>query len=259
MAEKITPSWRSIATRAASYGAPACLEPGYCAPIVRTLAGQRQVVVWHGDALIGLVPETGKILWKVPHHTMAGMSISTPAVDGDRVAVSSQYEGAMLLEFVPGQDEPKIVWKKSAAGSVPEKPFKKAGLNTTLSTVLLLGNHVYGVSCYGETCCLDAANGSRVWTTLQPTSGGREPHDRWSTAFFVPHGDKVFIFNEKGDLILARLTPAGYDELSRTHLLDPDMASSGGGRKVIWAHPAFANRTVFVRNNHEIIAVSLAK
>ena len=22
-------------------------EPGYCAPLIRTLAGQRQIVVWH--------------------------------------------------------------------------------------------------------------------------------------------------------------------------------------------------------------------
>jgi hypothetical protein len=75
----------------------------------------------------------------------------------------------------------------------------------------------------------------------------------------VPHDDKVFIFNEKGDLILARLTPAGYDEICRTHILDPDMPSAGsGGRKVIWSHPAFANRCVYARNNHEIVCVSLA-
>ena len=234
-------------------------EPGYCAPIIRTLGGKRQLIVWHADALVGIEPESGKVLWSVPHHPMAGMSIATPAVDGDRLAVSSQYEGAMLLQFSRNAAEPRIVWKKAAAGSVPERQWKKAGFNTTMSTVLLTGNHVYGVSVYGETCCLDAADGSRVWTTLQPTSGGAEPHDRWCTAFFVPHGDKVFIFNERGDLILARLKPTGYEEIARTHLLDPDMASSGGGgRKVIWSHPAFANRCVYVRNDHEIICVSLA-
>jgi hypothetical protein len=37
------------------------------------------------------------------------------------------------------------------------------------------------------------------------------------------------------------------------------MSSSGGGRKVIWSHPAYADRSIFVRNNHEIIRVSLAK
>jgi outer membrane protein assembly factor BamB len=234
-------------------------EPGYCAPIIRTLGGKRQLIVWHADALIGIEPETGKILWSISHHPMAGMSISTPAVDGDRLVLSSQFEGAVLLEFSRRSAEPKIVWRKTAAGSVPEKPWKKAGLNTTISTVLLAGNHVYGVSVYGETCCLDASDGSRVWTTLQPTSGGTEPHDRWCSAFFVPHDDKVFIFNEKGDLILARLRPSAYMEISRTHLLDPDMSSSGGGRKVIWSHPAFANRCVYARNDHEIICASLAK
>ena len=75
----------------------------------------------------------------------------------------------------------------------------------------------------------------------------------------VPHGKKVFLFSEKGDLILARLTPAGYDEIGRTHILDPDMPSVGsGGRKVVWSHPAFANRCIYARNNHAIVCVSLA-
>jgi outer membrane protein assembly factor BamB len=129
-----------------------------------------------------------------------------------------------------------------------------------MSTVLLLNGYVYGVSLYGETCCLDGRTGQRVWTTLEPTSGGTQPRDRWSTLFMVPHGDKVLIFNEKGDLILAQLTPAGYREISRTHVVDPDMSSAGsGGRKVVWSHPAFANRSMYARNAHEILCVSLAE
>ena len=155
-------------------------------PIIRTLGGKRQLIVWHADALIGIEPASGKVLWSVPHHPMAGMAIATPAVDGDRVAVSSQFEGAMLLKFSKDATEPKVVWHKSAAGSVPERQWKKAGFNTTLSTVLLAGGYVYGVSCYGETCCLDAADGRRMWTTLQPTSGGTVPHDRWCTPFSFP-------------------------------------------------------------------------
>ncbi|MFH1266914.1 MAG: PQQ-binding-like beta-propeller repeat protein, partial [Planctomycetota bacterium] len=233
-------------------------EPGYCAPLVRTLAGKRQLIVWHADGLAGLEPSSGKVLWSVPHSTVAGIAISTPAVEGQRLAVSSQYEGAMMLEFKPGAAEPTILWKASA-GSRPERQWKKAGFNTTMSPVLLMGNHVYGVSLYGETCCLDGDTGQRVWTTLQPTSGGDVPRERWSTLFMVPHGERVFIFNDKGDLILARLTPAGYHEIGRSHILDPDMPSVGsGGRKVVWSHPAFANRCVYARNNHEIVCVSLA-
>jgi len=75
----------------------------------------------------------------------------------------------------------------------------------------------------------------------------------------VPHGDRVFIWNDHGDLILAHLTPAGYQEISRVHVLEPDMPSTGtGGRRVVWSHPAFANRCLYVRNNHEIVCMSLA-
>ena len=233
-------------------------EPGYCAPLIRTLAGRRQLVIWHGDGLVGLEPESGKELWSVRHPTRVGMAISTPAIVGNRLAVSSQYEGVLMLEFQPDAVEPTVLWTASAS-SAPERQWKKAGFNTTMSTVLLLDDHVYGVSLYGETCCLNGDNGQRVWTTLQPTSGGTEPRERWSTLFMVPHGDKVFIWNDHGDLILARLTAAGYQEFSRAHILDPDMASAGsGGRGVVWSHPAFANRCVYVRNNHEIVCVSLA-
>jgi outer membrane protein assembly factor BamB len=233
-------------------------EPGYCAPLLRTLGGRRQLVVWHADALAGLEPESGKLLWSIPHPIKVGMAISTPAIEGNRLAVSSQFEGTWMLEFQPGRAEPAILWQASA-GTAPEREWKKTGFNTTLSTVLLLGGYVYGVSLYGETCCLDGQTGRRVWTTLEPTSGGRVPRERWSTLFMVPHADKVFIFNEKGDLILAQLTAAGYREISRAHLVDADMLSAGsGGRKVVWSHPAFANRCVYARNAHEIVCVSLA-
>ena len=233
-------------------------EPGYCAPLICTLGGQRQLIVWLADALMGLEPETGQVRWTIPRSLVAGMAITTPAIEGNRLAVCSQYEGVMMLEFKPGAAEPAILWKASA-GTVPEHQWRKAGFNTTISTVLLMGGYVYGVSLYGETCCLDGQTGQRMWTTLEPTSGGTVPRERWSTLFMVPHGDKVFIFNEKGDLLLARLTPAGYNEISRTHIVDPDMASAGGGgRKVVWSHPAFANRCVYARNAHEIVCITLA-
>jgi outer membrane protein assembly factor BamB len=233
-------------------------EPGYSAPILVTLAGKRQLVVWHADGLIGLEPESGRPLWSIPHRVNAGIAISTPAISGNRLAVSSQYEGVLMLEFRPGEEEPAVLWKASA-GTVPERKWRKAGFNTTMSTVLFMDDHVYGVSLYGETCCLKADTGERVWTTLQPTSGDREPRERWSTLFMVPHADRVFLWNDQGELILARLTPERYQEISRARLLDPDMPSGvGGGRQVVWSHPAYANRCVYVRNNHEVLCVSLA-
>ena len=85
------------------------------------------------------------------------------------------------------------------------------------------------------------------------TGDGKET--RWANAFLIKNGRRFFLFNEKGDLILAKLTPAGYREISRSHLLEP--TNSDPGRAVVWSHPAFANGSLYARNDKEIICVSL--
>ena len=81
--------------------------------------------------------------------------------------------------------------------------------------------------------------------------------ESYATAFLVRHEeDRFFIFNERGDLMLAELSEDGYSELGRFHVLDP--TTSTYGRKVIWSHPAFAERSMFARNDAEIVCVSLA-
>ena len=86
------------------------------------------------------------------------------------------------------------------------------------------------------------------------------PRERWATIHFVKHEDKVWMFNEKGELIISELSPGGFKEISRTKLIEPttpQLPSRRGG--VCWAHPAFADRRVFARNDEEIVCASLAK
>jgi hypothetical protein len=40
------------------------------------------------------------------------------------------------------------------------------------------------------------------------------------------------------------------------HLLEP--TNKAAGRSVVWSHPAFANRSIYARNDKEIICYSLA-
>jgi hypothetical protein len=102
---------------------------------------------------------------------------------------------------------------------------------------------------------VDLATGKRLWETLAATTGARE--QEYATAFLVKHQDRYFLFNEKGDLILARLEPEGYTELGRFHLLEP--TNEAFGREVVWSHPAFAHRSVYARNDKQLVCVSLAE
>ena len=79
----------------------------------------------------------------------------------------------------------------------------------------------------------------------------------------MQHGDRYFVHNDDGDLIIAQFTPTGYVEHSRTKLIEPTTAAAYGPRRffdgvVSWARPAFANQHVVPRNDNEIVRASLA-
>ena len=99
----------------------------------------------------------------------------------------------------------------------------------------------------------------RAGTAINETYRIRRPDEsvRWANVFLIAQGDRFFLLNEKGDLIIARLTPQGYEEIDRAHILDPTDPSPG--RLVVWSHPAFANKSMYARNDKEIVCVSLAK
>ena len=67
------------------------------------------------------------------------------------------------------------------------------------------------------------------------------------TIFIVKNGERFLLYTEQGDLIIAKMTPKAYEQISRTHLLDPTYATHG--RDVLWSHPAFAGRYVYARSD----------
>ena len=64
-------------------------QPGYCAPVIYTLGGKRQLIVWDSDQLRGLNPETGKPYWEVDIKPTFSMSIGIPQHEGNRLFVMS--------------------------------------------------------------------------------------------------------------------------------------------------------------------------
>jgi len=141
-----------------------------------------------------------------------------------------------------------VLWKGKS-----NNVAKPDGVHILMAPPVLKDGYIYGVCSYGQLRCLKADTGQRLWETFAAT-GGRE--DRWANAFIVAQGDRFFLFNEKGDLIIARLSPKGYEEVDRAHVLEP--TNRMAGRPVVWSHPAFADQSLFARNDKEIVCVSLA-
>ncbi len=222
-------------------------QVGYCPPVMHEFGGVKQVVVWHPTAISSLNPDNGEVYWEVPFLVRAGLTIPTPRKVGNRLFVTAFYNGPRMIE-VDGKTA-KLLWQ---GNSDSENPRKTDGLHSIMPTPWMDEKNIYGICSYGQLRCLDAASGERVWETLDATGSGR-----WWNAFIIPHEDRFFIHNEQGDLIIANLSADGYEELSRAKLIEPTRKTMR--RMTIWSHPAFAMKSVFARNDKEIVRVNLAK
>ena len=131
----------------------------------------------------------------------------------------------------------------------------KIGVNPINMTPVRQGDVIYGVDSGCSMTAAEVATGKRLWQTTVPISGEKPLA---LGAFVVKNGDRFFLFNEMGELVIAKLSPKEYKEIDRAKIIEPTNVSFGG-RKVVWVHPAFANKCMFVRNDKEIVCVSLAE
>jgi outer membrane protein assembly factor BamB len=204
-------------------------------PIIITVGARRQLIVWSGSSLASLDLADGHTFWREPMSTSNNDSAATPVFQGSRLLVSG------LMMDVSG-DTPRILWPEIRT------PSKRVLSNT--STGLLRGDYVYTARGLGELVCLEAATGRQIWSTNNLTAA-----KNGASINITPQGGGFFLFTDEGNLIHAQLSPAGYREISRSHLIDPTW--SFGQTKFVYAPPAFANRHIFARSEAEVVCASL--
>jgi hypothetical protein len=221
--------------------------------MIYTVGGKRQLIIWHPDAVAALEPESGKVLWTHQYPIddkpqRPEITIATPRFDGQRLFLTQYYKGAMMLELSADPLGAKVLWNRHGKAGVDFGD----GLHTVMCTPFLKDGFIYGMCGSGELRCLDAATGDRKWETYALTGGKKAP---LANAFIIEQAGRYWMWNDQGELILAKLSPQGYDELRRAKLLEPQ--ENTRGRDVIWCHPAYANRCAYVHNGKELICISL--
>lgn len=176
------------------------------------------------------------------------INIADPVIHRDVLFLTSFFDGSLLLKLHKEKLSVEKVWRRMG-----EDEKNTDALHSIISTPCIAGEYIYGCCSYGELRCLDLMTGDRVWESLAAV-----PKARWANIHFIKNGENIWMFNERGDLIISELSPAGFTEISRAHLIDPttDQLNRRGG--VCWSHPAFANRRVYARNDQELLCASLA-
>jgi outer membrane protein assembly factor BamB len=208
---------------------------GYSSPALLHVGGREQVVAFTGASAIGLVPNTGALLWRYPYATDFDCNIATPlAVDGKVFVSSGENHGSALLSLEKSGDEfaVKEAWTSQGAASV---------LRNEWQTSILLDGHLYGFDNVGSAgpvthlTCVNAATGKRVWQ--QP---------RFGKGNMIAADGKLWIATMKGELVVVRATPMAYDELGRGEFV-------GSTRQA----PALADGRLYLRDDAEIVCLDI--
>lgn len=224
---------------------------GVAQPILISAGGVRQLIIWDPAAVVSLDPATGKTYWEQPFKAGGSMTVATPVHDGSLLFVSNFYNGSLMLLLDDKTPAATVLWKGTS-----DSEIQTDGLHAVNATPVIVGGHIYGICSYGQFRCLLKKTGERLWESQAVV---RE-RARWASGQIVQHRDRLFINNDRGELLIVKPGPDGYQEVSRTHLIKP--TTPPGNRRALgainWSHPAYANKHIYARNDEEIICASLA-
>ena len=202
-------------------------QQAYASPMLVTLAGVRQILVFSASRVMGLTPDRGAVLWEYPWKTDYDVNAGQPIVIGDnRVFVSSGYGGgAAVVELTrsgSGDFQVREVWRNIR-------------MKNQFTSSVLHDGFIYGLD-ESILACLDAATGELKW------KGGRYGYGQVILA-----SGHLIVLGEEGDLVLVRATPDRHQELARFPALE--------GKT--WNHPAMSDGILLVRNINEMAAFDL--
>jgi outer membrane protein assembly factor BamB len=175
------------------------------------------VAFFDGDRLLARDARDGNHLWEIPWKTSLAVNACDPIIFDDKVLICSDYgRGRSLYDIKTGQ--PKLIWEFGA------------GKGSSFSSGFFHDGNLF---CFAESkfMCLEIATGRPRWTS-----------DGASSALLI--GDVLVRLTHNGELLLARLSPAGVQLISNTDL----------GLKETKGVPAYWNGNLYVRSEQGQVA-----
>ncbi|MCY4025134.1 MAG: ankyrin repeat domain-containing protein [Acidobacteria bacterium] len=197
-------------------------------PILITVEGSEQVVVFASESVEGLDPATGARLWSHPHPRRFDANISTPvwSDDDNLLFLSSAHDGGTRVVEVTGS-------------GVRELWFTMA-MRVYYGTAMRIGDLYYGSS--GDV-------GTAFLTAIDANSGEIAWRDRTFARSTLLHADgKLIILDEDGVLGLATVSRRGLRVLAQAPVLTT----------TAWTVPTLAGTKLYLRDRADIVALDLA-
>ena len=213
----------------------------YAGPVLATINGRKWGFVFARGGLVGFEPATGKIDFHFPWRArvLESVNASNPVVAGDRVFITEAYgPGSALLKVKPGGYD--VLWTDADKG-------RDKSMQCHWNTPIYHDGYVYGSSArysnHAELRCVELATGKVMW---------RERGLGLASLLMV---DGHFVcLTEEGVLLLLRVNPKRYEEVSRLELAER-------GAPLLeypcWAAPIVSHGLMYVRGKDRLVCVEL--
>jgi outer membrane protein assembly factor BamB len=210
---------------------------GYSSPAALTVSDSSQIVAFTGASVSGIDAKSGDQLWRYPYKTDYDCNTATPIlVDGNVLVSAGENHGSTMLKIGSKADNFKVdkVWASTGGGSVMRNEWQ---------TAIQLGDYLYAFDNVGSAgpvthlVCIEAATGKPVWRKT-----------RFGKGNMIAADGKLFATTMKGELVVIRATPDGYEEIGRNEVI-------GTTRQA----PSLANGRLFLRDGAEIVCLDVRK
>jgi outer membrane protein assembly factor BamB len=200
-------------------------QAGYSSPVAYDAGGSRKVVIFTGEAAIGLDFNSGRLLWRYERVANRTADIATPIVHDGQVFLSSDYgTGCALL--------------KVSADGASEVYFNRE-MRNHYSTSVLVGDYLYGFS-------------SSILTAMKFQTGEVAWRDRSVGKGSLIYADHhLYCLGEEGVVGLVEATPAGYRETSRFEI-------PKGGFPT-WSQPVIADGKLYLREQDNLYCYNIKR
>jgi len=201
----------------------------YSSPIAVTLGGERQVVVFNAQGLVGVSAQDGERFWSVPWTTDWDVNASTPIfVPKSGIFISTGYDtGAALFQIVREGEKFKAyqIWRNRV-------------MKNHFNSSVLVDRHIYGFDM-GTLKCIDALSGEEVWRAR----GG------FSKGSLLYADGQLIVLGGSGNLGLIEATPEEFRRKAHARIL----------KSKTWTMPTLANGVLFVRDFEEMLALRVGE
>lgn len=194
-------------------------DAGFSSPVVATIRGTKQYVLFLSKGVVGLNAETGELLWRYAGTSDKDANVQTPVVRGNLVYTGAGRVGGGLIRI-------------SAGDSEPEEVYFGRTMPSGMGGNILLDGLLFGTS--GPTqICIEFESGDQKW------------QDRGIGAASLCYADgKIFLHGENNDVAVIEATGDGYNELVR--FTPPNAPASVKGKA--WTYPIIVDGKLIIRH-----------